>query len=399
MREDITFEVADIFRLFGYQLGNLSKEVFKVVNALTRCRTEEAGGHMLKCDTCDNVEISYNSCRNRHCPKCQFMKSEQWIADRERELLQTEYFHVVFTIPACLHPILMHNPKEGYGLLFQAVAKTLKKVAKDPKHLGASMIGFFGILHTWTQRLLYHPHIHCVVAGGGLSADNSSWIPAKKNHLLPVRVISKVFRGIFLKQLERAYKRGLFSFHGKQSGLKIFSRFKSLLVKAARKEWVVHSKKTFAKPEYAIQYLSRYTHRVAISNLRLRSFSNENVSFYWQDRSDSNKTKVETISICAFMKRFLLHILPSGFVKIRFYGFMGHGVKKKLLPLCRRLISGCDDTESEEHCDRVEESWLERYERITGRDLTKCAHCEKGTLFLFGPFPGISKGPPRTQSA
>lgn len=381
MKKKPVLELADIVYAHGREVGDLSFDQQKVLRNIAVCRTEEAGSHVLQCDCCETIKIAFNSCRNRHCPKCQNMKKEQWIVDRQKEILPVHYFHMVFTISDCLYPILLQNKEVGYNILFKAVAYTLKKIGADPKHLGGDL-GYFSILHTWNQKLLFHPHIHCVVAGGALSKDQSSWIPSAKEYFLPVKVLSRIFQAKILKLLEKAHKKGQLFFWGDHAGLSFYSQFKSLLVKSAQKPWVVFSKRPFQGPRQVIGYLSRYTHRIAISNYRLLALKDGMVTFKWLDRSNPGKAiqKVMTIKAVDFIKRFLLHILPSGFVKIRFYGFMGHRVKKKLLAHIHFLITG--EEMPYEQDSEIKETWNETYKRITGVDLLRCKKCKKGRLNL-----------------
>lgn len=270
-----------------------------------------------------------NSCRNRHCPKCQYRRQHLWLQKREDELLDASYFHVVFTLPHVLHPLFLANPELCFSLLFGAVTQTLKEVALRPKNLGAR-IGFLAVLHTWTQKLLYHPHIHCVVPGGGLQPHTMQWVDSPKKYFLPVRILSVVFRGKLLQALQNALEDGRINFDLRQA--------KTLLLKSARKKWVVYSKQPFAGPRQVLSYLARYTHRIAISNARIVSMEGGKVTFRYRDRADGNRQKLQTLSATQFLRRFLLHVLPRGLVRLRYYGFLAHSQKRHLLEQCRRAL-------------------------------------------------------------
>jgi hypothetical protein len=336
-------EVADIFRrhadpsLERYGDG-LSHEQRRVLRDITACRTVALGGHVEQCDRCGHRQIAYNSCRNRHCPKCQANAAAEWMQDREAELLPVEYFHLVFTLPAILNPIALQNPRVVYGLLFRAAAETLRQVAADPDRLGAE-IGFLAILHTWGQNLQHHPHVHCVVPGGGLSPDASRWIACRPGFFLPVRVLSRVFRGKFLSLLRTAFDRGRLAFHGNLGHPADPAEFQRRLAESARTEWVVHAKPPFGGPRQVLKYLARYTHRVAISNNRLVATEGDQVSFRWKDYAHGGKQKVMTLKAVEFIRRFLLHVLPAGFMRIRHYGFLANRVCRGKLELCRTLLA------------------------------------------------------------
>ena len=285
----------------------------------------------------DINEIAYNSCRNRHCPKCQATAAAQWMEARQAELLPVEYFHVVFTLPPALRPIALQNRRAVYGLLFRAVAETLQQIAADPRHLGAE-IGFLAVLHTWGQNLQHHPHVHCVVPGGGISPDGSRWIACRSRFFLPVRVLSRVFRGKFLTRLRSAFEQGKLSFHGKLAPLADPSEFHRLLAASARAEWVVYAKPPFGGPEQVLKYLARYTHRVAISNQRLIALEDGKVRFRWKDYAHGGAPKTMALNPVEFIRRFLLHVLPSGFVRIRHYGFLANRMRHDKLALCRALL-------------------------------------------------------------
>ena len=336
-----TVEVADIFRAQGDNFIDqhiLGIQQLKVIRAITRCRTAALGGHADVCPNCQEAPvISYNSCRNRHCNKCQSQARERWIDARRQELLQTRYFHVVFTLPHQLHTLVLQNQEELYNLLFRTVAETLREVARNSKHLGAE-IGFFGILHTWGQNLLFHPHIHCVIPGGGISPDKDRWIQPLFPFFLPVQALGKVFRGKFVAGLRCAHRKRQLICAGSIQHLGKTQCFSAFLRTLFRQNWVVYAKPAFGGPEQVIRYLGRYTHRVAISNHRLISFDGGNVTFRWQDYAGGNKTRVMTVSSDEFMRRFLLHVLPKGFVRIRHFGVLANHCRSASIDLCRKLL-------------------------------------------------------------
>jgi hypothetical protein len=335
-------EVADLIRIAGDTFIERNRQWIgwkhvKVLLAIARCRTAALGGHLDECTRCGHRTISYNSCRNRHCPKCQTGARERWIAARQRELLPARYVHVVFTLPRELAPLALQNKKTVYDLLFRASAETLMEVARDPRHLGAE-IGFFTVLHTWNQKLGLHPHVHCVIPAGGLSLDHTRWIRSRYRFFLPIKVLSRVFRGKFVAALKRAFEHGQLSFHGDLRLLAQPKTFCSWLRPLFRKDWVVYAKRPFGGPEYVLQYLGRYTHRVAISNHRLVSFADGKVTFRWRDSAHNNEQKLLTLPLHEFLRRFLLHLLPQGFVRIRNFGFLANRRRATLLPLCFHLL-------------------------------------------------------------
>jgi hypothetical protein len=336
-------EVAEVFRQHGESFlerygGVLSSEQRRALKDVAVCRTAALGGHVEACDQCGHQLIAYNSCRNRHCPKCQATSAAQWMEEREADLLPVEYFHVVFTLPSALGPIALQNQREVYGILFRAAAETLRQIATDPKHLGAE-IGFLAILHTWGQNLQHHPHVHCIVPGGGLAPDGSRWIACRPGFFLPVRVLSRVFRGKFLALLRSVFDRGRLSFHGKLAPLADPHDFQLQLASSARTEWVVYAKPPWGGPEQVLKYLSRYTHRVAISNQRLVGLENGDVRFHWKDYAHQGATKTMKLKATEFIRRFLLHVLPLCFVRIRHYGFLANRVRQEKLALCRLLLN------------------------------------------------------------
>lgn len=364
-------ELADIFRTHGNQLHGLTEQQRRVQAAIVSCRTAALGGHVRECDRgCGFQEISYNSCRDRHCPKCQGLERVRWQEARAEDLLPVPYFHLVFTVPACLHDIFLAHPKVAYGLLFTTVAATVKEVAANPKNLGAQ-IGMTAVLHTWTQRLLFHPHVHLIVPGGGLDLAESRWIGAGKNFFLPVKILSTVFRGKLLDALQKALASGKIE-PSLQNGVQV----KTLLCQAARPKWVVYAKPPFAGPNQVLTYLGRYTHRIAISNDRIVSMQDDRVTFTYRDRADANRKKSMTLPAVTFLRRFLLHVLPPGFVRIRHYGFLANSVRRKKGALCRRLLNVPVEPASPART----ETWEELLLRVTGKDVTRCPQCKEGHL-------------------
>ena len=335
-------EVADLIRVAGEKFVQRSRKWFrgqhlKVLNAIERCRTAALGGHLDECSRCGHRAISYNSCRNRHCPKCQANARDRWLAARTQELLPTPYVHVVFTLPHELAPLALQNKKVIYALLFRTSAQTLLEIARDPKHLGAD-IGFFSVLHTWNQKLEHHPHVHCVIPAGGLSLDHTRWISSRHSFFLPVKVLGRVFRGKFVASLKRASTHGELSFHGKLSFLAQPKAFSAWLRQLFRHDWVVYAKRPFGGPEHALRYLGGYTHRVAISNHRLVAFADEKVTFRWRDSAHKSNKRLMTLPVDEFLRRFFLHLLPRGFVRIRHFGFLANRRRATLLPLCFHLL-------------------------------------------------------------
>src|SRR5664279_3112797 len=341
-------EMADIVRCAGQtfveRIRNwITWQHQKVLLAITRCRTAALGGHRDRCTGCGRTTaISYNSCRNRHCPRCQGNARLRWLQARERELLPASYVHVVFTLPRELAPLALQNKRLIYNLLFHTSAATLLEIARDPRHLGAE-IGFFSVLHTWDQRLQHHPHVHCLVAAGGLAPDHSRWISSRRSFFLPVRVLARVFRGKFVAGLKTAFQASALQFHGHLLPLAEPRAFASWLRLLFRHDWVVYSKRPFGGPEHALRYLGAYTHRVAISNSRLVALSEGNVTFRWRDSAHGNKKRLMTLPVDEFLRRFLLHLLPRGFVRIRNFGFLANRQRATLLPLCFQLLHASEN--------------------------------------------------------
>jgi hypothetical protein len=338
-------EVADIFRTAGpawrdEQRGHLSLAQLKVMSAIEQCRSTSLGGHVLRCTACDQPQIAYNSCRNRHCPKCQGSAALRWLADRQADLLPVQYFHVVFTLPAPIANIAYYNKAIVYGLLFDIAAETLRTIAADPKRLGAR-IGATLVLHTWGSALTHHPHVHGIVPGGGLAVDSDRWVSCRPGFFLPVRVLSRLFRRRFLEALLQAHDAGELRFFGEQAELGDPASFRQWLAPLRSCEWVVYAKPPFAGPEQVLAYLSRYTHRVAISNRRLIAFDQHGVSFRWKDYRAKGRTRYKTMTLAAgeFIRRFLLHVLPTGFHRIRHYGLLANAGRKDNLAMARQLLN------------------------------------------------------------
>jgi len=337
-------EVADIFRACGpawrqAQHGHLSIGQLKVMSAIEQCRSAALGGHVLRCKGCEHTEIAYNSCRNRHCPKCQGAAAKRWLEARQTELLPVEYYHVVFTLPAPISAIAYYNKAVIYGLLFEVAAEALRTIAADPKHLGAR-IGATLVLHTWGSALTHHPHVHGVIPGGGLSLDGQRWVACRPGFFLSVRVLSRLFRRRFLEEFAKVHRAGQLQFFGEYAHLADTTAFAEWLVPLRKCEWVVYAKRPFAGPAAVLAYLSRYTHRVAISNGRLVSFDGHDVTFRWKDYRAKGRTHHKTMTLSAdeFMRRFLLHVLPSGFHRIRHYGLIANGERKENLARARQLL-------------------------------------------------------------
>ena len=335
-------ELADIVRTLGNDFIDRNRSWLtwphlRVLLAIQRCRTAVLGGHLDGCSQCAHQAISYNSCRNRHCPRCQTSARDRWLAERTKEILPVSYSHVVFTIPHQLGSLALQNKRVLYDLLLRTSAATLLEIAADPRHLGAH-IGFLTVLHTWGQNLHHHPHVHCIVPTGGLAFDESSWIRPRDGFFLPVKVLNKVFRGKFVAGLRRAFGSGKLSFHGELKALSNHRLFRAFVRSLYRTDWVVYSKKPFRGPQHVLQYLARYTHRVAISSHRLLSFRDGQVIFRWKDYAHGNKQKRMTLSADEFLRRFLIHVLPRGYVRIRFFGFLSRRKRARLLPVCRTLL-------------------------------------------------------------
>jgi len=384
-------EVADIFRRHGEayrnaHAGHLGRVERRIMGAIEACRTARLGGHVQRCTECDFVRIAYNSCRNRHCPKCQGTARAAWLAERQGELLTVPYFHLVFTLPAAAAEIAFQNKAAVYAILFKAAAETLSTIAADQRHLGAE-IGFIAVLHTWGQNLQHHPHIHCLVPGGGLSPDSRRWVSCRPGFFLPVRVLSRLFRRLFLEKLRAAFDTGRLAFFGALARLADGAAFTGCLAELRRIEWVVYAKRPFASPAAVLAYLGRYTHRVAIANSRLIALAANRVSFHWRDYRHHNKNKVMTLSADEFIRRFLLHALPDGFHRIRHYGFLANRQRVEKLALCRALLAAADVA--------IPVSGGEERPQFAGHAPDSCPCCG-GRM---EPIGALARSPPASSSA
>jgi hypothetical protein len=383
-------EVADIFRQCGAQYrkihgASMSREQHRAMRAIEVCRTAFLGGHLDVCDQCGAERISYNSCRNRHCPKCQSLAKAEWLEARMAELLPVPYYHVVFTIPDEVSALAFQNKRVVYTVLFRATSETLRTIAADPKHLGAQ-IGFLAVLHTWTQTLLHHPHLHCVIPAGGLSSDKSQWIHCREGFFLPVRVLSRLFREKFLCYLKQAFDRGKLKFFGDLEPLADPQAFRQFLRRNRKHEWVVYAKPPFGGPTQVLDYLGRYTHRVAISNHRLVAFQDGKVTFQWKDRKKHDRIRTMTMEAEEFIRRFLLHILPQGFAKIRYFGFLANRHRRSRLALCRQLLNAPPPEIDPQILD-----WKSRHAALTGESLDICPVCRQGRMLLLQIVPPLWK--------
>ncbi len=377
-----SWEVADIFREYGKDFRrhhSLPLFHLKVMHAIEVCRTSHLGGHMERCDACGYEKPAYNSCRNRHCPKCQALTKSRWLQARKKELLPVGYFHNVFTLPHEINPIALCNQKVVFDILFKAVSETLITFGKNPKNGLGGKLGFIAVLHTWDQTLLDHIHLHCVIPGGALSPDHTQWVPARENFLFSIKALSRTFRGKFLDFLKRAFENGKLIFPGKTADLGTEKGFTRLLRKLRGKDWVVYSKKPFASPEQVLDYLGRYTHRVAISNHRIKNIEQGRVTFTYRDRSEGEALKEMTLKAEEFIRRFLLHVLPNGFVRIRHFGFLANRCKKQNLKRCRKILNV-----PEKQPGTIEKTWQELMLELTGMDITQCPCCKQGKMQVVG---------------
>lgn len=393
------YEVADIFRVYGplyRQNFSLPTSHRKVMHAIEACRTSELGGHLERCDSCGYERNAYNSCRNRHCPKCQALAKAEWLEKRKVELLPVEYFHNVFTIPHELNQITLCNKKVVFDILFKTVAETLQEFAGDPKHGLGGKLGFTAILHTWDQKLLSHTHLHCVIPAGVLTSGGKSWTHSRKNFLFPVKALSRVFRGKFIDYLRKAFVKGELIFPGQTAKLATGENFLQLINQLWKKDWVVYSKAPFNGPEKVFDYLGRYTHRVAISNHRIAKIEDGLVTFRYRNRSDGDKYKRVTIAAQEFIRRFLLHLLPDSYMRIRHYGFLANRCKKQNLARCRELLGLCPDLP-----EIPEQTTQEKILQLTGVDVTECPCCKQGQMKRVMELPivlvCISRSPPIIQ--
>lgn len=373
-------ELAHIFRQHGaaYQAARrLPRQQLRVMRAIEICRTAALGGHVEQCGHCSHIRVSYNSCRNRHCPKCQSLARARWLEQRKAELLPVDYFHVVFTLPEAIAAIAFHNQKVVYDILFRTTAETLLTIARDPQHLGAA-IGFFAILHTWGQNLLLHPHLHCVVPGGGLAPEGDRWMACRPGFFLPVRVLSRLFRRLFLQALQRAFQQGQLQFFSTLKALEDRSAFAAYLEPLRSAEWVVYAKPPFGGPQQVLEYLGRYTHRVAIANQRLVALQDGAVTFRWKDYRRQQRPHTMTLEAPEFIRRFLLHTLPSGFQRIRHYGLLSNQHRREALARCRQLLAA----PLSELLPNPPRDGGDLYRALTGRILNRCPHCGIGVLLV-----------------
>jgi hypothetical protein len=388
-------EVADIFRRYGEAYreqhdGSLSTAQRRVMTAIEVCRTSALGGHLERCDSCGHERPCYDSCRDRHCPKCQSLARAEWVEKRTAEVLPTHYFHVVFSVPEQIAALAYQNKEVVYGILFRATAETLTTIAADPKHLGAE-IGFFAVLHSWGQNLLFHPHLHCVVPGGGISPDGTQWISCRPRFFLSVRVLSRLFRRLFWKYLEEAFDAGKLRFFSALEALRDPQAFRRHLDPVRKLEWVVYAKPPFAGPQQVVDYVGRYTHRVAISNHRIVDIEDGEVKFRWRDYRDNNQEKTMPLSADEFIRRFLLHVLPNGFHRIRYYGFLANPHRKEKLELCRQLLGTAPSQLPA--APATPQDYRDRYERLTGRSLRECPVCHQGRMVAVQVLPEVRSSP------
>jgi hypothetical protein len=394
----LALEVADIFRSHGpawrkSQQGHLSLGQLKVMSAIEQCRSAALGGHLLHCQACEHGEIAYNSCRNRHCPKCQASAAKSWLDARQAELLPVDYYHVVFTLPAPISAIAFYNKAVIYRLLFEVAAETLLTIAADPKHLGAQIAATL-VLHTWGSALTHHPHVHGIVPGGGLTADGQRWVACRPGFFLSVRVLSRLFRRRFLEELELAHRTNQLQFFGEYAHLSDAGAFAKWLAPMRRCEWVVYAKRPFAGPQAVLAYLSRYTHRVAIANSRLVSMDERGVTFRWKDYRDKGGTRHKTMTLAPeeFMRRFLLHVLPGGFHRIRHYGLIANNARKENLARARELLhvvpaAVADTNSADESVEPVRPTFV-------------CAHCGAPMIIVQTFVRGQAiRAPPHVQGA
>jgi len=385
-------ELADIFRAHGAayrQTHRLSRAQRRAMRAIETCRTAALGGHRETCDTCGAERIAYNSCRNRHCPKCQTLAKERWLDARRAELLPVEYFHLVFTLPHALNALAQGNPRLLYTLLFHATADTLTTFARDPRYLGGDL-GVTAILHTWGQNLSQHLHLHCVVTGGALAPDSSRWLSAPPGFLFPVRALAQVFRGKYLDALRRAFHAGQLVFAGSTAPLADPSAFAEWLSQLRQPDWVVYAKRPFAGPEQVLEYLGRYTHRVALSNERILSLDDGRVRFRWKDYADGDRVKVMELEAAEFIRRFLLHIVPEGFVRIRHFGLLANRTRTAKLAQCRQVLA-----QPPAPAARPVESVHALMLRLTGIDIDRCPVCQQGRVHVTAILPSAPRPPRR----
>ena len=374
--------MADVIRDYGaayLKRYRPSREQWRVLNAVVQCRTAALGAHLMRCERCAHEVVVYNSCRNRHCPKCQGAARADWLEQREQELLDVEYFHVVFTLPSELAPLALQNRRAVYGMLFRAASETLLTIARDPKHLGAE-IGCMAVLHTWGQNLHAHPHLHCIVPGGGIGFDGEQWVSCRDGFFLPVRVLSRLFRGKFTAQLQRAWEQQQLAFHGSLRDLEHPPCWEAWLQPLRDKDWVVYAKPPFGGPQQVLKYLARYTHRVAISNHRLVSVEDGKVAFRWKDYAHGNRQRTMSLDAVEFLRRFLLHVLPKGFMRIRYYGFLANRHRAEKLARARKLLHGAEPSsviDDGAELKQADGTLLQKAE-----ELELCPECKLGRLLV-----------------
>ena len=372
-------EIADIFKEYGQDFLDhhpASHAQVGVMNQIVTCRTAAQGGHMNFCDSCGHTQNFYNSCKNRHCPKCQTMAKEHWLNARKAELLPVAYFHLVFTLPHDLNPIILYNMKILLDLLFSSVNETIKIFAADPQWRLEGNPGFIGVLHTWTQTMMDHFHLHCLIPGGVLSDNKEQWTSSKTNYLFRTKSLVLAFKNIYIKGLKQLYKNGDLQFCGNTAKYENNDQFDRLIKIIARKKWSGYAKAPFSGPEKVLEYLGRYTHRVAISNYRIKSMDNDKVGFIWKDRAEDNKTKLMALDAEEFIRRFLLHVLPKGFRKIRYFGFLSPRYKTQNIKTIRELMNA----DPEGYASPKDESIQEMMLRLTGTDIKRCPKCKKGRM-------------------
>lgn len=384
-------EVADVFHRYGetFRLNNkLSNSQLKVMRHIEACRTAELGGHVEQCSDCGFERISYNSCRDRHCPKCQTLVKEKWLNDRKAELLPCGYFHMVFTLPHDLNPIILCNKKVALGILFAAVNQTLQAFAKDPQWKLEGQLGFILVLHTWSQTLMDHFHLHCLIPGGALSFTKDRWIPANESFLFRAKSLAKEFKNRYLSLLKTAYHKNELIFPGNTARYESREAFDLLIQSVFKAKWITYAKRPFAGPEQVLEYLGRYTHRIAISNNRIQSIDNGKVVFTYRDRADNNELKTMTVTAEEFIRRFLLHVLPERFMKIRYFGFLSNKNKRQAIELIRRLV-----VSEVIWPEKKDETIIEMLFRLTGEDITLCPECKKGKMGVIKRLPKNNNSP------
>lgn len=383
-------EVAQIIREYGSTYRSkyfTTQHELKVMNAIENCRTSRLGGRVETCNECGQIRISYNSCRDRHCPKCQRIAKEKWLEKRFDDLLPTQYYHVVFTLPSELNGLALKNKQLIYNLMFRASAETLSELSKDPKYIGAQ-IGFISVLHTWGQNLMDHPHIHCIVTGGGLSKDGERWINGKKDFFIPVRVLSRKFRGKFLYYLKQLFYQKELTIEGGKS-----RTFFTDMDQLYKKDWIVYCKKPFGSAERVMSYLGRYTHRIAITNQRIKSITDGKVTFAYKDYRDNNRQKEMTLEATEFIRRFLLHVLPFRFIKIRHYGILSNRNRQTKLTFVKTLLNVIS-TKRQENLN-----WQEYLKKKLGIDYSVCPFCGSGTMIPCASVELRNGSPPQSYNA